>query len=60
MKLYHENCIKVQHYNLHKIYERNIHMSYLEDHYDEIFKKYSTEELLEDIRNYQLGGGQAD
>ena len=32
-------------------------MSYLEDHYNEIFKKYSTEELLEDIRNYQLGGG---
>lgn len=31
-------------------------MSYLEDHYNEIFKKYSTEELLEDIRNYQLGG----
>lgn len=35
-------------------------MSYLEDHYNEIFKKYSTEELLEDIHNYQLGGGQAD
>ena len=27
-------------------------MSYLEDHYNEIFKKYSTEELLEDEKGY--------
>ena len=25
-------------------------MSYLEDHYNEIFKKYSTEELLEEAK----------
>lgn len=31
-------------------------MSYLTDHYNEIFKKYSLEELSKDISNYQLGG----
>lgn len=31
-------------------------MSYLEEHYNEIFKKYSKEELLKDISSYQLGG----
>lgn len=32
-------------------------MTYLEQHFDEIFKKYSTDELLKDIHSYQLGGG---
>ena len=32
-------------------------MTYLEQHFDEIFKKYSTEELLKDIHSYQLGKG---
>ena len=32
-------------------------MSYLELHRDEIFKKYSTEELLKDIENYKRGSG---
>ena len=32
-------------------------MSYLEEHYDEIFKKYTTEELLKDIQSYQNGNG---
>lgn len=32
-------------------------MSYLSDHYDAIFKKYSNEELIKDIRSYQLGCG---
>lgn len=31
-------------------------MTYLEQHYEEIFKKYSTTELLKDISSYQLGG----
>lgn len=30
---------------------------YLNKHYNEIFKKYSTEELLRDIQSYQLGKG---
>lgn len=33
-------------------------MNYLERHYDEIFKKYSKEELIKDITSYKLGGGQ--
>lgn len=32
-------------------------MSYLEDHYNEIFKKYEPSELLKDIYNYQNGKG---
>ena len=32
-------------------------MSYLTEHYDEIFKKYSTEELLKDIKSFQNGRG---
>ena len=32
-------------------------MNYLERHYDEIFKKYSKEELIKDITSYKLGGG---
>ena len=32
-------------------------MNYLELHKDEIFKKYSTEELLKDIENYKGGSG---
>lgn len=28
-------------------------MSYLEDHYDEIFKKYSDEDLIKDIQSYK-------
>lgn len=32
-------------------------MTYLEEHRDEIFKKYSTEELLKDIDSYQHGVG---
>lgn len=32
-------------------------MNYLEEHRNEIFKKYSTEELLKDISNYRDGGG---
>lgn len=32
-------------------------MSYLEQHRDEIFKKYSTEELLKDVNNYKYGKG---
>lgn len=32
-------------------------MTYLEKHYNEIFKKYSTEELLKDIHSYQFGEG---
>lgn len=32
-------------------------MSYLEEHRNEIFKKYSTEELLRDIDNYKNGKG---
>ena len=31
-------------------------MTYLERHYDEIFKKYSLDELSKDIENYKLGG----
>lgn len=31
-------------------------MSYLTEHYNEIFKKYSTDELIKDISSYQLGG----
>lgn len=34
-------------------------MSYLIEHYNELFKKYSTGELLKDISSYQLGGGQS-
>lgn len=32
-------------------------MSYLSEHYNEIFKKYDTEELLRDIENYRNGKG---
>ena len=32
-------------------------MNYLELHRDEIFKKYSTKELLKDIENYKNGSG---
>jgi hypothetical protein len=32
-------------------------MSYLDEHYDEIFKKYTTEELLKDIDSYKNGKG---
>ena len=32
-------------------------MNYLEEHRNEIFKKYSTEELLKDIENYKNGSG---
>lgn len=32
-------------------------MTYLEKHHDEIFKKYSLDELSKDIENYKLGGG---
>jgi len=32
-------------------------MSYLEDHYDEIFKKYSDEDLIKDIQSYKDGTG---
>lgn len=32
-------------------------MSYLEQHYNEIFKKYSDEELIKDIFSYVNGGG---
>lgn len=32
-------------------------MSYLDEHRDEIFKKYSKEELLRDIGNYKSGSG---
>lgn len=32
-------------------------MSYLSEHYDEIFKKYSDEELLADINSFINGGG---
>ena len=31
-------------------------MSYLSEHYDEIFKKYSDEELLADINSFINGG----
>lgn len=31
-------------------------MSYLDEHYDEIFKKYSKEELVKDITSYKFGG----
>lgn len=33
-------------------------MSYLTEHRNEIFKKYSKEELIKDISNYVNGGGQ--
>ena len=32
-------------------------MTYLEEHYDEIFKKYTDEQLLKDIESYRNGGG---
>ena len=32
-------------------------MNYLEQHYNEIFKKYSDEELIKDIFSYVNGGG---
>lgn len=32
-------------------------MNYLELHRDEIFKKYTKEELLKDIENYRSGSG---
>lgn len=32
-------------------------MSYLTEHKNEIFKKYSTEELLKDIDSFQNGKG---
>ena len=32
-------------------------MSYLDEHYNEIFKKYSKEELIKDINSYRSGGG---
>lgn len=32
-------------------------MNYLEKHYNEIFKKYKTEELIKDINNYKYGSG---
>ena len=31
-------------------------MSYLSEHYDEIFKKYNDEELLADINSFINGG----
>ena len=31
-------------------------MSYLDEHYNEIFKKYSKEELIKDINQYRSGG----
>ena len=31
-------------------------MSYLDEHYNEIFKKYSKEELIKDINSYRSGG----
>lgn len=35
-------------------------MSYLDEHYNEIFKKYSKEELIKDINSYRSGGGQTN
>lgn len=32
-------------------------MTYLGKHYDEIFKKYSLDELSKDIENYKYGEG---
>ena len=32
-------------------------MNYLEEHYDEIFKKYSKDELIKDVNNYKNGNG---
>ena len=32
-------------------------MSYLDEHRNEIFKKYSNEDLIKDITNYTNGGG---
>lgn len=32
-------------------------MSYLTEHYDEIFKKYSDEDLRKDVNSYINGGG---
>lgn len=37
--------------------ERRYYMTYLEEHYDEIFKKYTDEQLLKDIESYRNGGG---
>lgn len=31
-------------------------MSYFEEHKEEIFKKYSKEELIKDIESFKLGG----
>ena len=31
-------------------------MSYLDEHYDEIFKPYSNEELIRDVNSYVDGG----
>ena len=36
--------------------EKEIKMSYLDEHYNEIFKKYSKEELIKDINSYRSGG----
>lgn len=32
-------------------------MSYLSNHYNEIFKKYSTNEMLKDISSFKNGEG---
>lgn len=31
-------------------------MSYLDEHKNDIFKKYSTEELIKDINSFKTGG----
>ena len=36
--------------------EKEMKMSYLDEHYNEIFKKYSKEELIKDINSYRSGG----
>lgn len=33
-------------------------MSYLTEHRNEIFKKYTNDQLLKDVHNYVHGGGQ--
>ena len=42
--------------DLNDLLQRKVNMSYLDEHYDEIFKKYSDEELKRDVRNYVDGG----
>lgn len=32
-------------------------MSYLTEHYEEIFKKYSDEDLIKDINSFKSGNG---